>query len=248
MSLRSADTVALMVVAALLSGCHDSSRENGTLIFSSAQAERRVAELNGEIESQPDDPNLHVELGKLFLSEEYTDAAIREFEQALSSEPQHAQACLLLALALQKQPRPNMTRVTELLLRAVQIAPQNAQAHLNLAQVCDKRGQSERAVDEFQKAIALSNDQAILVSAHLGLMALYQRQGEGARADEEYEAACRIYPGVKDMIVQAEINRSTPPPQYPGDPRNDGQGLHPRLETRMKRAKEVISEMDGDQQ
>jgi Tfp pilus assembly protein PilF len=236
-----------MIVAVLLGGCQDSSHQDGTLIFSSAQAERRAAELTSALESQPDDPNLHVELGRILLSEEYPGAAIREFERALRVDPQHVQACLLLSLALQKQPRPDMTRVTELLHRAVQVSPRNAQAHLSLAQVCDKRGQSERAADEFRTAIALSNDQAILVSAHLGLMALYKKQGEMARADEEYEAACRIYPGVKDMIVQAEINRSTPPPRYPGDPRHDGKGLHPRLETRMERAKEAISEMDGDQ-
>lgn len=234
-------------MAVLLGGCNPSSHEGGGTVFSSTQAEAKVAELRSELESHPNDPKPHVELGKTLLSEKCFDAARQEFEEVLIIDSKHLQAHLLLALVLQKQPKPDLTRATELLEKAVRIAPDNAQAHLNLAQVYDKQHRSGESTDEFRKAIELSNDPAILVSSHLGLMALYKRQGDVDRADEEYEAACRIDPKVKDMIVQAQINRSTPPPQYPGDPRNDGRGLHPSLETRMKRAREVISEVNGEQ-
>jgi Tfp pilus assembly protein PilF len=237
-----------MLLTGLVGGFQGCSPQERMLVFSSAQAEERAAELWSQIESHPEDPNCHIELGKIFLSEGYFDAAVTEFEEALAVDSKHLQAHLLLALALQKQPRPDLTRATDVLKEAVRIAPQNAQAHLNLAQVYDKLGKADKAVSEFQRTVELSDDPAVLVSAHLGLMALYKKQGDIDKADEQYDAARRIYPGVEDMIVQAEINRSTPPPVYPGDPRQEGKGLHPSLETRMKRAKEAISEMNGERQ
>lgn len=243
---RTVDIVAAMLITGLVGGCGGSARQERTPVFSSVQAEERVAELRSEIESHPGDPNRHIEMGKIFLAEEYPEVAAREFEEALTLDPQHVPAHLLLALALQKQPRPDLTRATALLERAVVLSPQDAQAHLNLAQVYDTLGESRKCVTEFQRAIELSDDPAVLVSAHLGLMALYQKQGELDKASEEYDAARTIYPGVEDMIAQAEINRSTPPPLYPGDPRKEGKGLHPSLETRMKRARGAISQMNGE--
>ncbi len=243
---RTVDVVAATLITGLVGGCGGPAPQKRAPVFSSVQAEERVAELRSEIESYPGDPNRHIELGKIFLAEEYPEAAAREFEEALTLGRQHVQVHLLLALALQKQPQPDLTRATALLEKAVELSPQDAQAHLNLAQVYDKLGESRKAVTEFQRAIELSDDPAVLVSAHLGLMALYQKQGELDKAGEEYDAACRIYPGVEDMIVQAEINRSTPAPLYPGDPRKKGKGLHPSLETRMKRAREAISQMNGE--
>lgn len=239
--------IAPIAVISFLGGCNASLRQKEAPIFTSAEVEKRVAELSSEIESHPSDPNSHIELGKIFLSEGCIDASINEFEKALSINSEHVQAHLLLSLALQKHPRPNLSRAAQLLENAVRISPQNAEAHLNLAQVYGKLGKSENSIAEFKSAIELSDDPAILVSGHLGLMALYKKRGELDKADEEYDAAYQIYPGVEDMIKQAEISRITPPPKYAGEGfRDDESGLHPSLEKRIKQSREEIARISGE--
>jgi exonuclease VII small subunit len=72
-------------------------------------------------------------------------------------------------------------------------------------------------------------------------MAIYKKRGELDKSNEEYKKACELYPGVKDMITESEISLMTPTPQYSGQNVDDGKGLHPSLETRIKQAEETIS-------
>ncbi|MEW5766346.1 MAG: tetratricopeptide repeat protein [bacterium] len=74
-------------------------------------------------------------MGKIFLKEDFIEEAIGEFKQVLDVDSNYIPAYLLLSLALQKCPNPDLLRVVELLEKAVQVAPDNADVHLNLAQV-----------------------------------------------------------------------------------------------------------------
>lgn len=221
------------------------STKQKTLIFKNIEIEKRAEFLKEKGWNNTDDVENRMELGKIYLSEDYIAEAVSEFEKVLNINPYHIQAHLLLALALQRHPKPDLSRIAGLLENATQIAPDNADAHLNLAQVYEKLRNEEKSISEFNKAIELSNDPATLVSAHLGLMAIYKKQGQLAKAQKEYEAAYKIYPGVDEMIKQAEINQITPAPKYAGEEFRGEDGLHPSHEERIKRLREEIREMSG---
>lgn len=236
--------IVISCIAGVLLGCAHSPKQR-TLIFKDDKTEKRAEYLQNSFRINPNDVESRMELGKIFLKEDFNEEAINEFEQVLNVDSNYIHAYLLLSLALQKRPKPDLLRIAGLLEKAAGIAPDNADVHLNLAQAYDKLKKEEDAITEFKKTIELSNDPATLVSAHLGLMAIYKKQGESAKAKEEYEAAYKIYPGVEEMIKQAEINHITPPPRYGGEGFREDDGLHPSHEERIKRLREEIRKMSG---
>jgi|GEM_PF-2670717 len=236
--------IVIFYIAGVLLGCAHSPKQR-TLIFKDDDTEKRAEYLQNSLRINPNNVENRMELGKIFLKEDFNEEAINEFEQVLNVDSKHIQAYLLLSLAIQKRPKPDLLRVAGLLEKANQIVPDNVDVHLNLAQVYGKLKKEEQAIAEFNKTIELSNDPATLVSAHLGLMSIYKRRGDSVKAKEEYEAAYKIYPGVKEMIKQAEISHITPPPRYAGEGFREDDGLHPSHEERIKRLREEIRKMLG---
>lgn len=238
--------IALFCLFGLLWSCaHAPPVKQDNLIFKNPKAEKRANRLRKILIINPDDVEKRIELGRIFLSEEMTQEAIIELKKALLTDPERIDALLLLSLAFQKLPRPDLTKALELLKEASEIEPDNADVHLNLAQVHNKLKNEDEAIDEFNYAIELSNDSATLVSVHLGLMAIYEKRGESEKANKEYEAAYEIYPGVEDMIKQAEISRITPAPKYAGEEfRDGGDGLHPPIEKRIQHVIEEIEKLN----
>jgi len=145
--------------------------------------------------------------------------------------------------AMLNQPKPDLSKAAGLLENAAGLEPDNADVHLNLAQIYDKLNEDTKAISEFNRAIELSDDGATLVSAHLGLMAVYKKQGELEKADEQYNAAYRIFPGVEQMLKQAEIDRITPAPRYVGSEFREDTGTHPSLEARIERSQQEVSKI-----
>jgi tetratricopeptide (TPR) repeat protein len=234
--------VIYFVAGGLLSCAH--SPKQRTLIFKDDETENKVQYLQNGLKINPSDVESHVELGKIFLKEDFNEEAINEFERVLNIDSTYIEAYLWVSLALQRRPSPDLLKVAGLLEKAIQIAPDNANTHLNLAQVYGKL-RKEEATTEFKRAIELSDDPAILVSAHLGLMAIYKEQGNRSKTMEEYEAAYKIYPGVEEMIKQAEISHITPVPKYSCENCGEENGLHPSLEERIKKLREELRKMSG---
>jgi tetratricopeptide (TPR) repeat protein len=206
-----------------------------SLIFKDPKSEKKVEYLQEKLKIRANDTETRIALGKLFLSEIMINQAINEFEKVLSIDSDYIEAYLLLSLALQQGKNPDLKKAMELLEKASKIEPNNADAHLNLGQIYNKLREGEKAKEEFSKVIELSNEPSVLLSAHLGLMAIYKKRGELQKAQEEYEAAYKIFPGVEEMIKQAEINRITPTPKYLGD-----NGFHPYPEERIKKIREKM--------
>lgn len=194
-----------------------------------------------------DDAESRMELARIFLSEDMIEDAIAEYEKVLDIDSQNIQAYLLLSLVLQKRQNPDLQRIAVILEKVIKIAPDNADIHLNLAQIFDKQEEEERAINEFNKAIELSDDSATLVSAHLGLMAIYKEQGDSERATAEYELAKEIFPGIEEMLKQAEINRITPSPKFAGEEfRGEVEdGIHPPHEERITRIQKEIKKLSA---
>ncbi len=236
--------IVLSCAVGLQLGCAHPPKQR-ILIFKDGTTEKRAEYLQSWLRTNSNDVENRMELGKIFLKEDFDEEAVNEFEKVLNVDPNYIPAYLFLSLALQKRLKPDLSRVAGLLEKAKQIAPDNADVRLNIAQIYDKLKREESAIGEFEKTIELSNDPAIQVSADLGLMAIYQRQGKSSKAKEKYEAAYKIYPGVEEMIKQAEISRITPPPKYAGEGFIESEGLHPSHEERIKRLREEMRNMPG---
>lgn len=231
----------ILTVSFLWSCAHTPTKQER--FFKDDKTEKRVEYLQDRLRVDSNNIEYRMELGRIFLSEGMIEDAIIELKRVLINEPERIDALLLLSLAFQKLQKPDFTKALELLTKASQVEPDNADVHLNLAQVYDKLKNKNKAIDEFKKTIELSNEPATLVSAHLGLMAIYKRQGELEKTKEEYEAAYKIYPGIEEMIKQAEISRITREPEYAGEEFRGEDGLHPSLEERIKRLREELIKM-----
>lgn len=231
--------VAIACMGGAVLGCAHCQKQR-TLIFKDDETEKRVEHLQNTIRIDRNDVGTRTVLGKIFLKEGYVEEAINEFQEVLGIDSKYIDAYLLLSLALQKRPDPDLSRAAQLLEKASQVAPDNADVHLNLAQVYDGMKKEEDALSEFRRTIQLSNDPAILVSAHLGLMAIYKRKGDLIKAEEQFQEAHKIYPGVEEMIKQGEINQITPPPKYAREGLGEDDALHPSLEKRIRLLRERI--------
>jgi len=216
--------------------CISNNREP---VFIDFQVEKKVNYLQDWLHVNPNDIEKRIELSRVFLSEGMFEEAIVELERVLDIDNSNVKARLLLSSALQSQSEPDLPRICALLEKTIQIAPGNAIAHLNLAQVYDKLKKESKAIGEFEQVLELSDDSATLLSAHLGLMAIYKRQQKEEKANREYEKARRIYPGIDEMIRQAEISRLSPSPAYQGTEKGDG--IHPLPEERIRRLKKKFS-------
>lgn len=228
------------LISFLLNCAHSSVKQN-ILIFKNSENGKKVVYLKEKIVLNPKDVESRMELGNLFLSEGMIEESIAEYEGVLNIDTNNIQAYLLLSLSLQKRRNPDLPKVVMLLEKASKIAPENADVRLNLAQVYDKLKDEDKATNEFNKAIELFSDQAVLVSAHLGLMVIYKRRGDLEKANEEYKAAYEIFPGIGDMIKQEEINRMTHIEFSDQVYVNDG--LHPPIEKRIKRVQKEIRKL-----
>jgi len=238
--------ISILWASFLVSGCGNDKTKEKSWIFKNPANEEKVRNLQSQLLMDQTDVESRLELGKIFLSENMPKEAIGEFEKVLSFDSNRIPANLLLSLAYQKLPNPDFSKAAKILENATKLSPGNADVHLNLAQIYNKLKEDTKAINEFNRTIELSDDGATLVSAHLGLMAVYKRQGELEKAEEQYNAAYRIFPGVEDMIKQAEINRLTPAPEYRAGELSENTGWYPTLEQRIERARDEIRKVSGE--
>ncbi|HUT03711.1 MAG TPA: hypothetical protein VM163_07465 [bacterium] len=232
-----------MASALALACSHTKTEARPPTLLTDHGAEERTTELRKRLEIASNDVDARMELGRIYLSEDDVESAVGEFRKVLAIDSKHIRARLLLSLAYQRRSAPDLRSASLILWEASQIEPDNAAVHLSLGQIY-RQHYKDTAIREFSKAIELSKDPAILVSAHLGLMGIYQYRGESEKAKTEYEAAYSIYPGVEEMIMKAEIESTTPAPQYvvEGESRPS---VEERIERLQKRLKEMAQEGDS---
>lgn len=237
----------LAVVAALLSmslgcGAPQSTFKRET-IYKSTKNEERVRQLQEHLKASPSDLDSNMELGRIYLDEGMVENAICSYEKVISQNPNNVRARLVLAIAYQMRERPNLVGAAKLLEEAKNLAPQQADIFLNLAQVYQKMDFRIQAIQNFEKALKLAREPDTMIAALLGLAGVYKRQGNPAKAQEAYDKARQIFPGIDDIVKQYEIDMSTPTPVYAGSDIKGQEGTHPHLEERAKRARERINKL-----
>lgn len=239
-----ARTLIITVVLLLVWGCGGGkSTIPREPIYRSSKNEEQVRLLQEKLRNSPEDLNSRMELGRIYLEEGMVADAIRSYEKVLSQDPKNVRVRLVLAVAYQRQDRPNLERVAQLLEEARRLAPQQADIRLNLGQVYQSMNKPDLAVPEFNCAMELTRDPDIIIAALLGLTAHYQRQGDEKRAQQALEAAKRIYPGIEEVLKERQILKKAPPPVYAGSDVKGEEGVHPHHEVRAKRAREKIQQL-----
>lgn len=128
--------------------------------------------------------------GARLLEQGKTDAAIAEFQRALSLDPKYFPARLNLAYAYERADR--IEEAMESYREAIHSQPQNFFAHNNLGVLYDKRGLYDAAIREFETALAIESGNAMAVK-NLGIArknqaAVRAREAKIQQAEKEAQA------------------------------------------------------------
>jgi len=125
------------------------------------------------------------------LQENRLDAAITAARVAAQSAPSYAPAQLLLARLYLLNGRPAEAEAPA--TRAVELAPDDPEAHFELGHVHLAMRAGRGATEEFRKAIALLDEagEPVPVRYRLSLAEAYSRQGQGSLADQQVDLALR---------------------------------------------------------
>jgi tetratricopeptide (TPR) repeat protein len=98
-------------------------------------------------------------IGARLLEQGKADAAIAEFQRALSLDPKYFPARLNLAYSYERADR--IEDAMAAYREAINLQPRNLFAHNNLGVLYDKKGLLDAAIREFEIAVAIEPDNAI---------------------------------------------------------------------------------------
>ncbi len=118
-----------------------------------------------------DAPELHNLLADLLINDKEIDAALREVEHVLASDPRNAVAIYLQSLALGI--KGDSDHAIALLRELRNRDPRNAQVRMLLAELYGKTGKSDAAIGELQEALQKNPTSR---EVRLGLIQYYRHQ------------------------------------------------------------------------
>jgi len=148
-------------------------------------AARRVDEARAAFDillaRYPDAPNIHYAFG-VFLLNQDSDAALKEFRRELEISPSHQPSMVQMAFEYLK--RDEYQTALPLAEKAVQLAPKMFPARNVLGRVLLELGQVERAVKELEEGARLAPTSPEM---HFALARAYTRAGRKADAARERE-------------------------------------------------------------
>ncbi len=148
-------------------------------------AARRVEEARAAFDillaRYPDAPNIHYAFG-VFLLNQDSDAALKEFRRELEISPSHQPSMVQMAFEYLK--RDEYQTALPLAEKAVQLAPKMFPARNVLGRVLLELGQVERAVKELEEGVRLAPTSPEM---HFALARAYTRAGRKADAARERE-------------------------------------------------------------
>ena len=182
-----------------------------------------------------------LDLARIYLRNDRPVPAIEQLGSALSADPRNPDAHLLMAVALQRGPQPDLPKALSHCRRAVEARPGYADAHLQLGIVLASLGHPVEAEREFNRVLDTSADAMLRLSAHLGLVDIFAARGEREKADSHYAAARLIEPRLPERSVLDAAGASPPKPVLVYDLES-----HPDLEKRIENARKRITRQRND--
>ncbi len=160
--------------------------------YPQAETEYRAA-----IQLDPNNPDLHLNLGIVLSNENDQDGAIREYREAIRLDPNNDQAHINLGNRLRyKNDEDGAMREYK---EAIRISPNNEDAHTALGDVYMDEKDWDDCITEYKTALRINpnNDES-----HLTLGVAYSQKGDQDSSIAEYREAIRINP----RYEQAHIN------------------------------------------
>jgi Flp pilus assembly protein TadD/protocatechuate 3,4-dioxygenase beta subunit len=170
----------------------------GVAWYARGSYERAAQSLMSASDLAPDDPTPYLFLGKIQSVEiAPSEGSVGRLARFARLQSDNALANYYYAVGLWKQPaeandpaisHDRLARVESLLLKAVQLDPKLAAAHLQLGILYSQHGDFARAISAYREAIAVdSNLDDRLAEMHYRLAQAYLRTGDKAKAQEELE-------------------------------------------------------------
>jgi len=135
-----------------------------------------LSKMDAAVATDPQNAELHDELGSLYARQEDWDRARKEFERAIRLDPNLATAHLHLGLAMRAQDDKNGMPEMQ---RAEQLAPQNATIAMELGKALVADGKDEQAIPIFRRVLE-ADPGSVVASYQLGLA--LQRSNEAQEA------------------------------------------------------------------
>lgn len=114
----------------------------------------RIWELLGQLRENPQDPQLHNELGTLLLSKGFPNDAEREFLRAIRTDDRLYPAWYNLGLI--RYAKGEEGGALRAFRRTVDLRPGHPAAHFQLGLLYEDRGQTDRAIEHYARSLAIN--------------------------------------------------------------------------------------------
>ena len=176
-----------------LGGSEDGGGDGGGYATAGDDAAAAMAAAAGTESS----PEIHNNLGRVYLGDGELDQARAEFEKALAIAPENAEALLNLGAIHRVQGR--VARAEHFVKRALNVDPNSIGALGQLAEIKRQQGDLDESIRLYREALQIDDSQP---GIHLGLGDSLQRAG---RFDEA-EAAFRTVLGLNPDSYEAHYN------------------------------------------
>ena len=197
-------------------GCQPEDASNEAKI----SIDKRKADLFKQLEMKFENPDVHYELGQLYLAESNWAKAEYHFNIALSFEPAHRPAQAALVKGLIKN--SHKSQAEKYAKDYINRVSGSAKASLELADAFHKQGLDEYALTSYQQALRLEPNSP---DVHKQLGYYYLSKNDNTKAQDYFSRSFQLNP--KQPDVAGELGRLGVvvriPGQAGGNPGNAGQ-------------------------
>lgn len=156
-----------------------------------------IEQLQKKLQLAPQDPELHYELGRCYLSLRQADTAEQAFMQALHWAPDHPQ--ILMQLGNVASMTGNETVAAEYFRQSLKQDVQQADVHFNLANSLRKLGDHATAIQHYLASLRLAPQDA---ECHNNLGNAYREQSQLDLAVAAYAQAIKLDP----QLLHAKVH------------------------------------------
>jgi len=138
----------------------------------------------------PNDADLHLFLGMSLLRLRDPERATRAIKRAIEVDPNHVEARTMLGY-VELEVRGDADAAMREYRKVIEIKPDSAEAHSNLAVALKKRGNLDEAIASLNKALEIKPDFAAALTTRGGI---YAEQAKWTEARRDFEQALKYNP------------------------------------------------------
>jgi tetratricopeptide (TPR) repeat protein len=184
-----------------------------------------IEQFRHAIRANPQQPNVHFDLGYLLWTQKAYDEAGKEFQTELKLDPDHTQSLLYLADIDVKAGRS--AEALPLLERVEKADPASPLAHLDLGIALTDAERTDDALKELQEAARLDPDNA---DVHWRLGRIYRSRGQTDAANAELAKTSALNKAKYDDLQKQIANgHPRPAPDQAPTPAAPDKWAHPHI-------------------